>query len=181
MEPCIRQDPPDLISSSSICKEAWFKPCTLQCSLARIEYISSFTEKIFRVGKVGEIAISSDFNFNPIPPLGSPFALNVVGDESATAQHANAVFTGVKVSGPALTQGRSFVTNQFLMDTRGSGVTGGLNAFMEGPGRAEVGFKENLDGTIHVQYKPQKSGVYKLHIKFGDTHIQGSPFIIDVN
>jgi len=109
---------------------------------------------------------------------GSPFALNVMGDAT---EHAAAVFTGVKVSGPALINGRSFVTNQFLMDTRGSGVTGGLNAFMEGPGRAEVGFKENLDGTIHVQYKPQKSGVYRLHIKFGETHIQGSPFVINVN
>jgi hypothetical protein len=109
--------------------------------------------------------------------LGSPFALNVVGD---TTEHAQAVHMGVKVSGPAITQGKSFVTNQFLMDTRNSGVTGGLNAFMEGPGRADVGFKENLDGTIHVQYKPQKPGVYRLHLKFGDTHIQGSPFNINV-
>ncbi|XP_021963293.1 filamin-A [Folsomia candida] len=111
---------------------------------------------------------------------GSPFALNVVGDTSQHAEHASAVFTGVKVSGPAITSGKSFITNQFLMDTRGSGVTGGLNAYMEGPGRADVGFKENLDGTIHVQYKPQKSGAYRLHIKFGDTHIQGSPFLINV-
>jgi filamin len=124
----------------------------------------------------GPYRIHIKFYGRDIP--GSPFALNVAGD---TTEHATAVHMGVKVSGRALTQGQTFVTNQFLLDTRGSGVTGGLSAFMEGPGRADVGFKENLDGTIHIQYKPQKPGQYKLHIKFGDTHIQGSPFLITVS
>lgn len=72
---------------------------------------------------------------------------------------------------------------------------------MQGPGHIEVDFKENLDGnfkrlvyavwlrnkflfitgTIHVQYKPSDSGVYKLNIKFGDIPVQGSPFIINVS
>lgn len=77
-------------------------------------------------------------------------------------------------------------------------MSGGLNAFMQGPGNVEVGFKENLDGkfdflkhfqllkfrfagTIHVQYKPSNSGVYKLNIKFGEIPVVGSPFTINVN
>lgn len=68
-----------------------------------------------------------------------------------STEHAAAVFTGVKVSGRAITQGSTFVTNQFLMDTRGSGVTGGLNAFMEGPGRADVGFK--VLEKLHREYR----------------------------
>lgn len=88
---------------------------------------------------------------------GSPFTLNVMGDNTG---HTSAVM-GVICSGPSLTQGRTYVTNQFLLDARNAGVSGGLNAFMEGPGRADVGFKENLDGTIHVQYKPYNPGLYR--------------------
>jgi len=108
---------------------------------------------------------------------GSPFQVNVAGDVTGMFSAVN----NVKVSGPAVTQGRSLVTNQFLLDARNSGVAGGLNAFMEGPGRAEVGFKENLDGTLHIQYKPSNSGIYKLHLKFGEAHVPGSPFTINVN
>lgn len=36
-------------------------------------------------------------------------------------------------------------------------------------------------GTIHVQYKPSHSGVYKLNIKFGEIPVVGSPFVINVN
>lgn len=123
----------------------------------------------------GNYRIHIKFFGRDIP--GSPFALNVVGD---TTGHTSAVM-GVIVSGPALTQGRTYVTNQFLLDARNAGVAGGLNAFMEGPGRAEVGFKENLDGTIHVQYKPSNPGLYKLHLKFGETHVQGSPFAVNIS
>ncbi len=123
----------------------------------------------------GSYKVYIKFYARDIP--GSPFNVQIAGDTSGMSSAAG----GVRVSGPALTRGKSLVTNQFLMDARNSGVTGGLNAFMEGPGQAEVGFKENLDGTVHVQYKPMNSGVYRLHLKFGDAHVPGSPFTIDVN
>lgn len=58
------------------------------------------------------------------------------------------VIQNVKISGPAATNGRSLITNQFLLDAREAIVSGGLNAFMQGPGNVEVGFKENLDGNF---------------------------------
>ena len=112
---------------------------------------------------------------------GSPFAVEVAGDLESKVSMARDVIQNVIVSGPAATQGRSLVTNQFLLDARGAIVSGGLNASMEGPGNVQVGFKENLDGTIHVQYKPSHSGVYKLNLRFGDIPVVGSPFIIHVN
>jgi len=80
---------------------------------------------------------------------GSPFSVNIVGDTFGMSSAVG----GVRLTGPALTHGRSLVTNQFLMDARNTGVTGGLNAFMEGPGQAEVGFKENLDGKFYFWFK----------------------------
>ncbi|KAJ6647514.1 Filamin-A [Pseudolycoriella hygida] len=112
---------------------------------------------------------------------GSPFPVEIIGDSQSKVEMVRDVIQNVKISGPAATNGRPLITNQFLLDAREAIVTGGLNAFMQGPGNVEVGFKENLDGTIHVQYKPSHSGVYKLNIKFGDIPVVGSPFIINVN
>ncbi|CAG7673166.1 unnamed protein product [Allacma fusca] len=112
---------------------------------------------------------------------GSPFSVDVMGDLESKVSMARDVIQNVKISGPAATNGKSLITNQFLLDARNAVVSGGLNASMEGPGNVQVGFKENLDGTIHVQYKPSHSGVYKLNLRFGDIPVVGSPFIINVN
>jgi len=111
----------------------------------------------------------------------SPFSVQVIGDTESKVEMVRDVIQNVKISGPASTHGKSLITNQFLLDAREAITSGGLNAFMQGPGNVEVGFKENLDGTIHVQYKPSHSGVYKLIIKFGEVPVIGSPFTIDVN
>ncbi len=79
---------------------------------------------------------------------GSPFPVDVVGDSQIKVEMVRDVIQNVKISGPAATNGRSLITNQFLLDAREAIVSGGLNAFMQGPGNVEVGFKENLDGNF---------------------------------
>lgn len=153
-----------------------------------------------RIEIVGLYKIHIKFFGRDIP--GSPFPVDISGDAQSQVEMVRDVIQNVKISGPAATNGRSLITNQFLLDAREAVVSGGLNAFMQGPGNVEVGFKENLDGnytlslcgykfrflfnflskgTIHVQYKPSHSGVYKLNIKFGEIPVVGSPFIINVN
>ncbi|KAG4076263.1 hypothetical protein HA402_014812 [Bradysia odoriphaga] len=111
---------------------------------------------------------------------GSPFPVEVLGDAQSKQDMVRDVIQNVKISGSAATTGKPLITNQFLLDPRNAIVAGNLSAHMRGPGHIEVDFKENLDGTIHVQYKPENSGVYKLNLKFGDVPVQGSPFTINV-
>lgn len=129
--------------------------------------------------------------------------MEILGDTQTKEEMVRDVIQNVKISGTAATTGKALITNQFLLDPRNAIVAGGLTAHMRGPGNIDVGFKENLDGkirrlrlknylfifvsfskmftgTIHVQYKPENSGVYKLNIKFGDIPVQGSPFTINV-
>lgn len=74
--------------------------------------------------------------------------MEVVGDALIKTEMVRDVIQNVKISGPAATNGKSLITNQFLLDAREAIVSGGLNAFMQGPGNVEVGFKENLDGNF---------------------------------
>ncbi|KAJ6647375.1 Filamin-B [Pseudolycoriella hygida] len=112
---------------------------------------------------------------------GSPFPVEIFGDTQSKQEMVRDVIENVKISGSAASYGKALITNQFLLDPRNAIVSGGLSAYMQGPGHIDVDFKENLDGTIHVQYKPLLSGTYKLNVKFGDIPVQGSPFTIHVN
>lgn len=138
--------------------------------LVEVSYVPTFP---------GPYRIHIKFFGRDVP--GSPFAVEVLGDLHSQVEMARDVVQNVKISGPAATNGKSLITNQFLLDARGATVAGGLNCSMEGPGNVQVGFKENLDGTIHVQYKPSHSGVYKMNVRFGDIPVVGSPFVINVN
>lgn len=79
---------------------------------------------------------------------GSPFKVEVQGDTQSQAEMVRDVIENVKISGLAATRGKPLVTNQFLLDPRQATVSGDLNAFMEGPGNFEIGFKQNLDGNF---------------------------------
>jgi len=107
---------------------------------------------------------------------GSPFKCNIAGD----IQQTRGLVQKVKCSGPALKEGHTHLTNEFLVDTKEAGISGGLQVAMEGPSKPEVSFKDNKDGTLKVCYKPDKAGQYKIHLKFGDLHVPGSPFVINV-
>lgn len=79
--------------------------------------------------------------------------MNISGDSQIQVEMVRDVIQNVKISGPAATNGKSLITNQFLLDAREAIVTGGLNAFMQGPGNVEVGFKENLDGKQQINFQ----------------------------
>lgn len=87
----------------------------------------------------------------------------------------------ITCSGDALSKGKVGVVNEVLVNCKDSGITGGLSIAMEGPSKPEVSFEDNKDGTLKVKYKPQKAGNYKLHLKFGDHSVSGSPFSIVVS
>ena len=108
--------------------------------------------------------------------IGSPFRCNITGDST----QSKALVQKIKCSGPNLSNGRANQNNEFLLDCRDAGITGGLNIAVEGPSKPEVGFKDNRDGTLTVNYKPETPGQYKIHLKFGDFHVPGSPFSINV-
>ena len=109
---------------------------------------------------------------------GSPFLCKVTGGEEAAAAEGEEI----KCAGPALTNGRTKLTNEIIIDTRQSAIIGGLSVSMEGPAKPEINFKKNeKDGTMILTYKPDTAGQYKLHLKFADIHVPGSPFPINVN
>lgn len=87
---------------------------------------------------------------------GSPFKVEVLGDAQSQAEMVCDVIQNVKISGPAATNGKSLITNQFLLDPRKAIVAGDLNALIQGPGNVEVGFKENLDGNFIYKFPSTK-------------------------
>ncbi|KAI1283174.1 Filamin-A [Halotydeus destructor] len=108
---------------------------------------------------------------------GSPFMCKVTGGEAIVEQQIKKV----KVGGNALTNGRTKLTNEITIDTRATDIIGGLSVSMEGPDKPEINFKKNeKDGTMLLTYKPNIAGAYKLHLKFQQFAIPGSPFSINV-
>lgn len=109
--------------------------------------------------------------------MGSPFSCKVTGGEEMVAEAVKKI----KCAGPALTNGRTKLSNEVIIDTRGSPIIGGLSVSMEGPAKPEINFRKNeKDGTMILTYKPDTPGQYKLHLKFQETHVPGSPFPINV-
>lgn len=108
--------------------------------------------------------------------IGSPFKCNISGDE---ATHRK-LTEKVKISGPNVSSGKVNVDNEILIDCKEAGITGGISFAMEGPAKVDVSFRNGNDGTITVVYKPPQAGDYKLHLKFNEIHLPGSPFPITV-
>merc|ERR1712223_151825 len=81
----------------------------------------------------------------------------------------------VRAYGDGLEKGIVDENNYFTIETKNAG-TGGLGLAMEGPSEATVQCVDNQDGSCTVDYIPSEEGDYDITIKFGDTHIPGSPF-----
>lgn len=107
---------------------------------------------------------------------GSPFLCKITGGEELAKQQVGKI----KCSGAALKEGKTHVTNEIVVDTKESGIIGGLNVSMEGPAKPEINFKNTSGGILILQYKPTQPGNYKLHLKFQEIHVPGSPFQIKV-
>ncbi|XP_046683134.1 filamin-A isoform X3 [Homalodisca vitripennis] len=102
----------------------------------------------------------------------SPFKIKVGDKEVGDAKK-------VKVTGSALTEGKTHVDNTFTVDTKNAGY-GGLSLSIEGPSKAEIQCKDNEDGTLNISYKPTEPGYYIVNLKFADHHVEGSPFTVKV-
>uniref|UniRef100_W8AIT0 Filamin-A n=1 Tax=Ceratitis capitata TaxID=7213 RepID=W8AIT0_CERCA len=102
----------------------------------------------------------------------SPFKVDVCEREVGDSKK-------VKVSGDALTEGKTHIENVFSVDTRNAGY-GGLSVSIEGPSKAEIQCTDKDDGTLNISYKPTEPGYYIVNLKFADHHVEGSPFTVKV-
>uniref|UniRef100_A0A3Q2E459 Calponin-homology (CH) domain-containing protein n=1 Tax=Cyprinodon variegatus TaxID=28743 RepID=A0A3Q2E459_CYPVA len=85
----------------------------------------------------------------------------------------------VRVSGPGLSEARTFEPAEFIIDTRDAGY-GGLSLSIEGPSKVDINTEDQEDGTCKVTYCPTEPGNYIINIKFADQHVPGSAFTVKV-
>lgn len=141
----------------------------------------SFTSTTPGIVNVGyKPKVGGDYNihvkYNDKHITGSPFKCKITAD----AEQTKACLAKIKLSGLALKEGKSHLTNEIQLDPREAGITGGLSVAVEGPAKPEVGFKDNGDGTLKLQYKPPAPGQYKIYLKFGEFDVPGTPLDIKV-
>ncbi|XP_069507070.1 filamin-A-like isoform X2 [Ambystoma mexicanum] len=120
--------------------------------------------------EIGEHLVSIKKNGLHIP--NSPITVMISQSEIGDASR-------VIVSGPGLTEGRTFETSEFIIDTREAGY-GGLSLSIEGPSKVDINTEDLEDGTCKVTYCPTEPGNYIITIKFADQHIPGSPYSVKV-
>ncbi|ODM96125.1 Filamin-C [Orchesella cincta] len=102
---------------------------------------------------------------------GSPFQVKVEGEFELHTEK-------VKVTGAALKEGRNKQINEIQIDARDSGIEAPLQYQMEGTSKPDVSIRNNANGTCTLTYKPWSTGLYKLHLKYLDKPVPGSPFQI---
>ncbi|XP_078520736.1 filamin-A isoform X1 [Lissotriton helveticus] len=120
--------------------------------------------------EIGEHLVSIKKNGLHIP--NSPITVMISQSEIGDASR-------VRVSGPGLTEGRTFETSEFVIDTREAGY-GGLSLSIEGPSKVDINTEDLEDGTCKVTYCPTEPGNYIITIKFADQHVPGSPYSVKV-
>lgn len=103
---------------------------------------------------------------------GSPFQYSV-------GQLNMGGFHKVQVGGPGLEKGEVGLWNACNIYTREAGP-GVLTLAVEGPSKAEIRTEDRPNGFLGALYKVPKAGMYGLHIKYDDTHIPGSPFMVNI-
>ena len=69
--------------------------------------------------------------------------------------------------------------NKFTIHSQQLNVSKLALAF-DGPSKPDCKMTTQKDGTVDVCYTTQLAGDYKVHIKFEDKHIQGSPFSVKI-
>lgn len=102
---------------------------------------------------------------------GSPFKVEV-GDQQVC--HA----AKVHVSG-AVQTATANKWNELLLNITDAGF-GALGISIEGAHRTDLEMKNNGLHEYTLQYKPHEPGIYLLNVKFGDDHVAGSPFLVNV-
>uniref|UniRef100_A0A8C4T6N6 Filamin A n=1 Tax=Erpetoichthys calabaricus TaxID=27687 RepID=A0A8C4T6N6_ERPCA len=120
--------------------------------------------------EIGEHLVNIKKNGRHIPssPISVLISQSEIGDASR-----------VRVSGPGLTEGRTFEPAEFIIDTRDAGY-GGLSLSIEGPSKVDINTEDQDDGTCKVTYCPTEPGNYIINIKFADQHVPGSAFTVKV-
>ncbi|KAG8129894.1 hypothetical protein E2320_016779 [Naja naja] len=120
--------------------------------------------------EIGEHIVNIKKNGLHIP--NSPITVMISQSEIGDASR-------VRVSGPGLSEGRTFEPSEFVIDTRDAGY-GGLSLSIEGPSKVDINTEDLEDGTCKVTYCPTEPGNYIINIKFADQHVPGSPFSVKV-
>lgn len=98
---------------------------------------------------------------------GSPFQFTV-GPLHDSGAHL------VKAGGCGLERGEVGQPADFNVWTREAGG-GALAISIEGPSKAEIVFKDRMDGSCDVAYTVSEPGEYRIGLKFNDRHIPDSP------
>lgn len=87
----------------------------------------------------------------------------------------------IRATGSGLTRG--FVDESLEFDVVfNHDVEGSLGLSIEGPSKAVILFKDDQDNhkSVRVSYRVSQSGVYRISVKFNDTHIADSPFKVTI-
>ena len=114
--------------------------------------------------EAGEYKVAVLFADQEVP--GSPFILQAAWKTDPTK---------VKVYGTGLEGGSTHQWAEFTLDRSKAGA-GDLSLSIEGPCESEVRVDDQGEGIAEVKFLPEEPGEYKVHIKFGDEAIPGSPF-----
>jgi filamin len=87
--------------------------------------------------------------------------------------------TTITAKGTGLQSGFAEAPNKFTINMQGHNVSLLAVAF-DGPARPECMLTTQKDGSVDAAYKTPVPGEYKIHIKFNDKHIEGSPFKVKI-
>ncbi|XP_043080224.1 filamin-A [Puntigrus tetrazona] len=86
----------------------------------------------------------------------------------------------VQVWGQGLQKALASVPADFNIWSREAGA-GTLSVSVEGPGKIELHFDDQLDGSCVVSYTAQEPGDYELSVMFDEEHVSQSPFYVSVS
>jgi filamin len=85
----------------------------------------------------------------------------------------------IKVVGTGLNSGFAEAPNKFTINSQGLNVSKLALAF-DGPSKPECKMTTQKDGSVDVVYTTALAGEYKIHVKFDDEHVPGSPFAVKI-
>ncbi|KAK2885697.1 hypothetical protein Q8A67_016534 [Cirrhinus molitorella] len=86
----------------------------------------------------------------------------------------------VQVWGQGLQKALASVPADFNIWSREAGA-GTLSVSVEGPGKIELHFDDQLDGSCIVSYTVQEPGDYEVSVMFDEEHVSQSPFYVSVS
>ena len=127
--------------------------------------IASFTPK-----NPGMHVVTVTQDGSPYP--GSPFKVQVGEAQVARPGHVKFTDTGLKT--PVANQ-----WNKVGIDISDAGY-GSVAVSVEGPHRSDIKCEPDGNKKYLLQFKPHEPGIYLCNVRFGDTHVPGSPFMLNV-